>query len=114
MGNGGRDYLAMQVLLRLHKGHNREIVPTWFPFVEEKLPLLCPISKLLAKALAEGVVDMPGYGTRAEPYFNTKLNMLAVHIPWKEGVLARTGVQENCQRCWRTHQVRRTPYGCDV
>ena len=84
MGDDGRDYLAMQVLLRFHKGHNKEIVPTWFPFVEEKLPLLCPISKLLAKALAEGVVDQPRYDTRAEPYFNTKLSMPALHIPWKK------------------------------
>jgi len=54
MRNGGRDRLAMQVLLRFHKGQNKEIVLTWFPFVEEKLPLLCPISKLLAKAILEG------------------------------------------------------------
>ncbi|KAI3327466.1 hypothetical protein F4824DRAFT_484708 [Ustulina deusta] len=84
MRNGSRDYLAMQVLLRFHKGHNKEIVPTWFPFVEEKLPLLCPISKLLAKAISEGVVDLSGYDTCAGPYFNTKISMPAVHIPWKK------------------------------
>jgi hypothetical protein len=84
MGNGGRDYLAMQVLLRFHKGENKEIVPTWFPFVEEKLPLLCPISKLLAKAVSEGVVDMSGYDTCAEPYFSTKLGISSVYIPWKK------------------------------
>ncbi|KAI1291664.1 hypothetical protein F5Y03DRAFT_388333 [Xylaria venustula] len=83
MRNGSRDYLAMQVLLRFHKGHNKEIVPTWFPFVEEKLPLLCPISKLLAKAISEGVVGLSGYDACAEPYFNTKISMPAVHIPWK-------------------------------
>lgn len=84
MGNGGRDRLAMQVLLRFHKGENKEIVPTWYPFVEEKLPLLCPISKLLAKAVSEGVVDMPGYDTCAEPYFDTKLGISSVYIPWKK------------------------------
>ncbi len=84
MGDGGRDRLAMQVLLRFHKGHNREMVPTWFPFVEEKLPLLCPISKLLAKAVAEEVVDKPGYDSCAEPYFNTKLGMPDIRIPWKK------------------------------
>lgn len=84
MGNGGRDCLSMQVLLRFHKGHNKEIVPTEFGFVEEKLPLLCPISKLLAKALAEDVVDMHGYDTGPEPYFNTKLSMPAAHIRWKK------------------------------
>ncbi|KAI1207667.1 uncharacterized protein F4807DRAFT_173788 [Annulohypoxylon truncatum] len=84
MRDGSRDRLAMQILLRFHKGHNKEMVPTWFPFVEEKLPLLCPISKLLAKAISEGVVDLAGYDTRAEPYFNTKIGMPAVHIPWKK------------------------------
>lgn len=84
MGNGGRDYLTMQVLLRFHKGHNKQVVPTWFPFVEEKLPVLCPLSHLLAKALAEGVIDHEGYATRAEPFFNTKISMGAVRIPWKK------------------------------
>jgi hypothetical protein len=83
MGDGGRDRLAMQVLLRFHKNHTKEMVPTWFPFVEEKLPLLCPPSHLLAKALAEGVIDHHGY-TRAEPFFNTKISMPAVRIPWKK------------------------------
>ncbi|KAK5629543.1 hypothetical protein RRF57_005258 [Xylaria bambusicola] len=27
---------------------------------------------------------MPGYDTRAEPFFNTKLSMPAVKIPWKK------------------------------
>ncbi|KAK6842236.1 FluG domain-containing protein [Apiospora arundinis] len=81
--DGGRDRLAMQILLRFHKGHNKEMVPTWYPFIEEKLPVLCPPSHLLAKALAEGVVDLPGYD-RAEPFFNTKISMSAVRIPWKE------------------------------
>lgn len=84
MRNGGRDCLAMQVLLRFHKGENKEIVPTWFPFVEEKLPMLCPISKLLAKARAEGVIDLDGYDTCTEPFFNTKLGVPAVYIPWKK------------------------------
>ncbi|KAK8068828.1 hypothetical protein PG994_005444 [Apiospora phragmitis] len=73
----------MQILLRFYKGHNKEIIPTWYPFIEEKLPVLCPPSHLLAKALAEGVVNLPGYD-RAEPFFNTKISMSAVRIPWKE------------------------------
>jgi len=84
MGDGGRDCLAMQILLRFHKGADNEMVPTWFPIVEEKLPVLCPISQLLAKALAEGVIDSEGYDTRAEPFFKTKISMPAVHIPWKK------------------------------
>lgn len=74
----------MQVLLRFHKNHNNEIVPTWFPFVEEKLPVLCPLTHILAKALAEGVIDQSGYDTRAEPFFGTKLGIRAMYIPWKK------------------------------
>ena len=81
MGDGGRDRLAMQALLRVYKGYNKEMVPTWFPFVEEKLPLLCPLSKLLAKAMTEEVVDKPGYESCTEPYFNTKLGMPAECVP---------------------------------
>lgn len=29
----------MQVLLRFYKNHNNEMVPTWYPFAEEKLPV---------------------------------------------------------------------------
>ncbi|KAI0122056.1 hypothetical protein F4814DRAFT_438190 [Daldinia grandis] len=74
MRNGGRDHLAMQVLLRFHKGHNKEIVSTWFSFIEEKL---------LAKAISEGVIDLAGYDTRAELYFGTNISIPAVYIPWK-------------------------------
>jgi len=81
-GDGGRDRLTMQVLLRFHKGHNKEIVPTWYPFVEEKLPVLCPISHLLAKALAEGAIRQDGYD-RAEAFFHTKLSIRAVKVEWK-------------------------------
>lgn len=35
-------------------------------------------------ALAERVIDMPGYDTRAEPFFNTKIGMPAAYIPWKK------------------------------
>lgn len=83
-GNGGRDKLSMQVLLRWHKGENRQITPTWCLFIEENLPFICPISHILAKALAEGVVANEGYQTRAEPFFNTKLNKRALKIRWKK------------------------------
>jgi len=80
--DGGRDQLVMTVLLRFHKGHEKEQRPTSFLFVEEDIPLLCPISHLLAKALAEGVVAHEGY-SRPEPFFSTKLSVLGVQIPWK-------------------------------
>jgi hypothetical protein len=46
--------------------------------------LLCPIVHFLAKALAEGAIERRGLDTRADPYFNTKLGMPAVYIPWKK------------------------------
>ncbi|TGJ81321.1 hypothetical protein E0Z10_g7437 [Xylaria hypoxylon] len=60
------------------------MVPAWLLLVEEKLPVLCPPFPPLAKALAEGVIDQPGYDTRAEPFFNTEISILAVHIRWKK------------------------------
>jgi hypothetical protein len=84
--NGGRDRLAMTVLLRFHKGSNKEKVPTWFPFVEEKVPLICPISHIPAKALVEGAVD--GYsGDISRPFFNMKLRSRALKIYWKREFL---------------------------
>lgn len=83
-GSGGRDKLTIQVLLRWHKGENQQITPTWCLFVEEKLPFICPISHILAKALAEGVCADNGYQTRAEPFFNTKLNKRALKIRYKK------------------------------
>ncbi len=43
----------MQVLLRFHKGHSKEMKPAWFSFVQEKLPLLYPPSHLLSALQAE-------------------------------------------------------------
>ena len=83
-GTGGRDRLAMQVLLRWHKGHNKKVVPTWYLFTEEDVPALCPISHVLAKALAEGVIASEGYQANAEPFFRTKLSKKAIKIAWKK------------------------------
>ena len=73
----------MQVLLRWHKGHNKKVVPTWNLFTEEDVPALCPISHVLAKALAEGVIASEGYQENAEPFFRTKLSKKAIKIGWK-------------------------------
>jgi hypothetical protein len=83
-GNGGRDRLAMQILMRWHKGHNKKIVLTWYLFVEEDIHALCPISRILAKVLAEDVVATECNPSRAEPLFSTKLNKRAVKIRWKQ------------------------------
>ncbi len=78
----GRDRLAMQILLRWHKGVSRQVVPIWYLFVEENL-LLCPITHILAKALAEGVINDKGYQIATDPFFATKLDKPAVKIRWK-------------------------------
>ncbi|KAJ2903748.1 hypothetical protein MKZ38_009400 [Zalerion maritima] len=80
MGDG-KDRFAMQVFFRFHKGENKEIRPTIFLFVEENLPLICPISSIIAKALAEGVIES-GFDC-AEKFFSTKLALPAVQIYWK-------------------------------
>lgn len=77
----GRDRLAMQVLFRFHKEENKEIRPTDFLFVEEDLPLICPVANVLAKALAEDIIDLPSFSTSR--LFNTELTLPVVHIPWK-------------------------------
>ncbi|EFZ04323.2 DUF3435 domain protein [Metarhizium robertsii] len=82
-GNG-TDKPAVQLLLRWHKGHNKKIVPTWYLFVEEKHPGLCPTSHILAKALAEKVIANQGYQTSEGPFFNTKLSRRAVKIQLKK------------------------------
>lgn len=80
----GRDSLVMQVLLRYHKGENKKIVPTWYISIEEILPAFRPITHILAKALAEGVIANEGYQTQAEPFFATKLSKRALKIRWKK------------------------------
>jgi len=89
MDNGGETISRCRSFYDSTKGHGKEIVPTWFPFVEEKIALLCPISKLLAKAISEGSVDVSGYDTCVEPYFTTKIGMPAVRIPWKKAFWRR-------------------------
>ncbi|POR31863.1 Uncharacterized protein TPAR_07921 [Tolypocladium paradoxum] len=49
-------------------------------FIEEKSPILYPISHILAKALAKGIIASKGYETKAEPFFRTKLNKKAYKI----------------------------------
>lgn len=60
------------------------MVPTWFPIIEEDIPALCPVTHILSKAIAEGVIANKGYQTKAEPFFNTKLSNKAVFIEWKQ------------------------------
>ncbi|KAH8660127.1 hypothetical protein BX600DRAFT_522931 [Xylariales sp. PMI_506] len=66
-------------------GENKQIVPTWFPFVEKKLPILYPITHLYTKAKAERAFDakFEDVGT----WFNTNLNISAVKVDWKKEFL---------------------------
>ncbi|KID86783.1 FluG domain-containing protein [Metarhizium guizhouense ARSEF 977] len=84
-----KDRLATQILLRWHKGENKQIVPTWHTFVEEDIPMLCLVSHILAKALSDGVIDNNGYQERADPFFRTKLNKPPIKIRWKREWLHR-------------------------
>lgn len=61
-GNGGRDRLAMQVLLRYHKGENNKIVPTWYIFIEEALPILCPIAHILSMGTPTRIISESSLG----------------------------------------------------
>lgn len=94
--NGGRDVLAMDVLLRFHKGHNNETVPTNYHFIEEPYPLLCPIVHILRKACAEGVIDWDALHIDAsgmdidiivDKFFRTKISEPSVEVPWKKKYL---------------------------
>lgn len=98
-GAGGRDQFAMQVLFRSHKGQQRMRVPTWFIFVEEDLPMLCPTSHILAKALAEGVVASHSCPTKAGPFFfRTKSSREAVKVECKREWMHRPGDTSACKR----------------
>ena len=73
----------MQILFRFHKGEKNERIPTWFLFVEERLPVLCPVSHILAKALSEKVIAV-GELDCVDSFFTTKLaNQRGMKIRWK-------------------------------
>ncbi|KAK0615146.1 hypothetical protein B0T17DRAFT_541194 [Bombardia bombarda] len=78
----GRDVLAMEVYLRYHKGADNKPKPTVFLFREHPLPILCPISHILARALRDDAIQVDGYDS-AEPFFATKLGKDAVKVHWK-------------------------------
>ncbi|KAL5625695.1 hypothetical protein FOBRF1_000038 [Fusarium oxysporum] len=78
----GRDVLAMEVYLRFHKGSDNKPKPTVFLFREHPLPILCPISHILARALRDDAIQVDGYSS-AEPFFSTQLGKDAVKVHWK-------------------------------
>ncbi|KAH7110517.1 FluG domain-containing protein [Dactylonectria estremocensis] len=80
--SGGRDVLVMEVYLRYHKGADNKPKPTVFLFREHPLPMLCPISHILARAIRDDAIQVNGYSS-AEPFFSTKLGKGAVKVHWK-------------------------------
>ena len=57
---------------------------TTFLFHEEALPILCPITHILAIAIKDDAIKVDGY-THAKPFFTTKLQdpMKAMLVHWK-------------------------------
>ncbi|OAA68466.1 FluG domain-containing protein [Niveomyces insectorum RCEF 264] len=84
--NGGRDRLALTIMHRFHKGHKRHSRPTRFIFVEEDLPVICPVSHILAKTIAEGVIKNEKF-QRAEQFFQTRLTSRGLKVDWKDEFL---------------------------
>jgi hypothetical protein len=105
---GGRDVLAMEVYLRHHKGVDNKPKPcvalpfcvkpqltltysTTFLFRENPLPILCPISHILTRAIRDDAILVDGY-TSAKPFFATNLRgqgMKAMKVHWKPEWLKR-------------------------
>ncbi|KAM3562091.1 hypothetical protein MY1884_001997 [Beauveria asiatica] len=84
--SGGRDVLAMEVLFRHHKGVDNKPKPTIFLFRENPLPILCPISHILARAIRDNAVDVDGF-THATPFFSTEIGRAATKVNWKTSML---------------------------
>jgi Protein of unknown function (DUF3435) len=64
---------------------------TTFLFRDNPLPILCPISYILSRAILDSAILVDGY-TSAEPFFNTHLSdqsMSAIKVNWKEEWLKR-------------------------
>ncbi|KAI1151529.1 hypothetical protein F4825DRAFT_422489 [Nemania diffusa] len=72
-----------EVPLRFHEGDNQEMVPTWYPFIEEKHPMPCPLSYIPTKIIAEKVIDHSGYNS-ARRFFHTRIGLPVAHVPWKK------------------------------
>ncbi|RAL59974.1 hypothetical protein DID88_000600 [Monilinia fructigena] len=81
---GERDLLGMEITLAHHKGADRKPKPTTFLFHEEALPILCPVSHILAIAIRDNAIKVEGY-THAKPFFESNLQdpTKAVLIHWK-------------------------------
>lgn len=59
---------------------------TLFLFRENPLPILCPISHILARAIRDDAVEVGGF-THAAPFFSTKIGRAATKVNWKTSML---------------------------
>lgn len=102
--SGGRDVLAMEVFFRYHKGVDNKPKPyvfislkcrcyfaymlhrTVFVFRENPLPILCPISHFLARAIRDKAIDVEGF-SHAAPFFSTVIGRRATKVNWKTSML---------------------------
>ncbi|KID73434.1 FluG domain-containing protein, partial [Metarhizium brunneum ARSEF 3297] len=84
----GRDVLAMEVFFRYHKGADRKPKPTIFLFRENPLPILCPISHLLARAISDDAIEVGGFH-HAAPLFSSHIRRKAIKVHWKPSVLKK-------------------------
>ncbi|APA15324.1 hypothetical protein sscle_14g100940 [Sclerotinia sclerotiorum 1980 UF-70] len=81
---GERDLLGIEITLAHHKGADRKPKLTIFLFHEEALPILCPVSHILAIAIRDNAIKVDGF-IHAEPFFTSNLQdpTKAVLVHWK-------------------------------
>ncbi|KAG4427387.1 hypothetical protein IFR05_017130 [Cadophora sp. M221] len=86
--NGGRDVLAMEVTMAHHKGHKRRPKPTIFFFTEVDDPMFCPITHLVALALADDAFEAPSLSTPRRVFEHKVWGpVLCTPLRWKQDKL---------------------------
>ncbi|KID94454.1 FluG domain-containing protein, partial [Metarhizium majus ARSEF 297] len=85
--NGGdRDVLAMEVMFRHHKGAKNKPKPTIFLFRENPLPILCPITHILTRAIRDDAIEVEGFN-KASRLFSSHIRRSATRVYWKSSIL---------------------------
>ncbi|KZZ99241.1 FluG domain-containing protein [Beauveria brongniartii RCEF 3172] len=67
-------------------GDDTSDIKTIFLFRENPLPILCPISHILARAIRDNAVDVDGF-THATLFFSTEIGRAATKVNWKTSML---------------------------
>ncbi|KND88769.1 hypothetical protein TOPH_06521 [Tolypocladium ophioglossoides CBS 100239] len=87
----------MEVFFRHHKGADNKPKPapsslakipssTIFLFRENPLPIICPISHILARAIRDDAIEVDGF-RHAAPFFSTYIRKQATKVNWKPSAL---------------------------